>query len=373
MGAPTNNALPHLPSLDGLRAIAVVGVLAFHVTVMAEFPPGGAVEAALQQLAIMGRNGVDLFFVLSGFLITGILLSTRDRAGYFFSFYARRALRIMPAYYFTLLVIALVCTLDPELREAMARTWLWYAVYLTNIRFAFFEVGSVELTRHMWSLAIEEQFYLVWPLVVAFLPRRALLPVTCTAIVLIAVSRGVWATSGADSSALYMATWTRADALLVGAVLAFVHTRSASWAELVKIAPLVLALSVGCLWLQPVMDWLERYSASYTLFAIQSAALITLCVSADERGKHWLHHPLLQWIGRRSYGLYLIHFPLALYMAPWGSERHLPWLLTLLLVAALSGCLAAVSFRYIEAPLLKLKDHIPRAAPQQLVRRRAPE
>src|SRR5690242_17688132 len=158
-----------IPQLDALRGVAVLTVVFYHA---ADIGP----SLRLGRFVSFGYTGVDLFFVLSGFLITGILLQTREYAGYLKSFYARRALRIWPVYY-ALLFLAFVVLpmMRPEMSADIFRRsypWQSFPFFLQNL-FANVQ-ASFDAVRVTWSLAIEEQFYIVWPLIVGFLPRRSL-------------------------------------------------------------------------------------------------------------------------------------------------------------------------------------------------------
>ena len=146
-----------IKELDGVRGIAILLVLLHH------FEPPAGLPTAIVAGAYLGWSGVDLIFVLSGFLITGILLDTRDSPNYFTTFYARRALRILPLYFLTTLIYF---RLEPNPLER----WFWS--HLSNWKSAFGQ--DVPALSHFWSLAVEEQFYLVWPLVVILSPKRAM-------------------------------------------------------------------------------------------------------------------------------------------------------------------------------------------------------
>src|SRR5262249_33425960 len=199
----------HVRAFDGLRGIAILLVLLRHV---GEDLPGrrlgGLVDAALNA----GWLGVDVFFVLSGFLITGILLDARgDEAqptpGYFRRFYARRALRIFPIYYLFLVI------------TRPSGMW-WYVSYASNVLIARhgWPDGLLE-TGHPWSLAVEEQFYLVWPAIIAWTPRRWLAGL-CVAVIGAAIAMRVLLIHQGAALAAYVLTPARADTLAIGATLA---------------------------------------------------------------------------------------------------------------------------------------------------------
>src|SRR6266550_2788258 len=165
-----------IASLDGLRGCAILLVLLFHFTARAPYPTDHA-SIRLQSVFDLGWSGVDLFFVLSGFLITGLLIDAKGSAGYFKVFYARRALRILPLYYGTLVVMfvlpyLLTSVMNPTYITPF-RDQIWYWGYLQN--YHYLTNAWSDIAGPFWTLAIEEQFYLVWPLVVLLLSRKHLL------------------------------------------------------------------------------------------------------------------------------------------------------------------------------------------------------
>ncbi|HEX8877832.1 MAG TPA: acyltransferase [Phycisphaerales bacterium] len=218
----------HVPALDGIRGLAILLVMIFHMNLLAGV---NTVDHAARFISSAGWTGVDLFFVLSGFLITGILLDTKQTEGFFRLFYARRALRIFPLYYavvaFSLVVLpALAAHLPPVAQSKLDRfgtigsdAWMYWA-YLSN-----FAIAHAERFRHgildiSWSLAIEEQFYLVWPAVVYLLSREKLL-YACVGAVFFAIGFRCWLVwSGAHPIAVHLLTPSRIDALAVGAFIA---------------------------------------------------------------------------------------------------------------------------------------------------------
>ena len=290
---------PHYPALDGLRGIAVLLVISAHL---------GFRSTAL------GWMGVPLFFALSGFLITGILLRTRERPDYFRRFYWRRALRIFPIYY---LYIA-VC-LVAGMAGGLPVSDLWLsAIYVQNYRVpgAVWQVPPF-FGGHTWSLAVEEQFYLLWPLVALLLPARRLLGLS---VVLIAgaLAFRFWAHGVTNDPARWIQYgWlpSNMDCLAAGAVVAILHAqdrlRRHHMAALVAIAgagltALVLNTSwdewqTSDLWLQPRANVLVN-----TALALTSAGLVGYCALVPVR---FLSVNPLKSVGRISYGLYLYHLP----------------------------------------------------------------
>jgi len=375
----------HLPALDGLRGVAVLLVLAFHLSHLegATGQPARLVLAATR----FGWSGVDLFFVLSGFLITGILLDAKGGPSYFRAFYLRRALRIFPLYYAYLAVLFWVLprlvpssALDPR---PASQGWLWS--YLGNVLFAR-EGGfhASPYAGHFWSLAVEEQFYLAWPLVVWLLPRRWLAAAAGALVVgAFALRMGIHRTTF-NATAAYVLTPARADALAVGALVALGVRAPEGLARLRRAAPWALAASaaaVAALWATrgsffggdpAVQVW------GFTPLAVGYAALLVLALSAAEGTPlGWvLTLSGLRAAGRYSYGLYVLHYPifLALEAAGLGSGVLAAALgsdlLGILSFGAIAGVAsfgaALLSWHTLERHFLRLKDLIPYGRPTPL-------
>src|SRR5438045_2849128 len=173
MTSPRQSA--YVPELDGVRGLAILGVMALHF--VGTIAPTNVLERALAKAAGYGVWGVDLFFVLSGFLITGILYDSKASSRYLRDFYMRRALRIFPLYYGVLFVLFvliprdMLSRVDPQLGAARdLQVWVW--PYLTNVYLGAGQTWSIPYISHFWSLAIEEHFYLVWPFVILLLSRE---------------------------------------------------------------------------------------------------------------------------------------------------------------------------------------------------------
>src|SRR4051812_15765629 len=209
----------HIPALDGVRGLAILLVLIFHFSQLGYTPNPTGFRAVLQKATAAGWIGVDLFFVLSGFLITSILVEAKGSQGYFRNFYMRRVLRIFPLYYGVLAVAAVLGLvfydrLPQEYRNVFHyQGGLW--AYLQN----FIRIDWMGFT-HFWSLAVEEHFYLVWPALVFFLSRRAAMGV-CVALIAAAIAiRTGRVLNHAEIEATYTWTFCRMDCLAIGSLLA---------------------------------------------------------------------------------------------------------------------------------------------------------
>ena len=347
--------LPYRPGLDGLRALAVAGVVLYHAGV--SWMPGGFL-------------GVDVFFVLSGYLITSLLLAERQRNGQvgFKAFWMRRARRLLPA----VLLVVFVCLLAASTiaRDDLARTRgdaLSSIVYLTNWHLVaashsyFNAFGRPSLLQHLWSLAVEEQFYLFWPLVLLgslrLFGRRGTIALTIfLALASTALMWGLY-NPNRDPSRVYYGTDTRAATLLVGALLAFawplgdlrgeVSRRAARVLDGIGLAALLGVLAL--FWRVHDYDpWL--YRGGFLLVALCTAVLIAVVVHPAAALGRALGARPLRWLGIRSYGIYLWHWPVMMLSRP-GID--VPWRGTFVVLAQiiLTVVLAALSYRYVEQPV----------------------
>ena len=216
----------YIPELDGIRGLALLMIFTNHY---AGFSGNGTVIAYLSGATKSLWCGVDLFFVLSGFLITGILLDARGTGNYFTKFYARRSLRIFPLYFavlgftFFILPSLIAMTSDSDRRLIANQGWLW--TYTTNFetmvngRNTAFKGDSVWL-YHLWSLAIEEQFYLIWPFVIAFVPLHRIRLICWACFIICPLVRVTLGFTSLPTLAAYEATFARLDSLTLGSLLA---------------------------------------------------------------------------------------------------------------------------------------------------------
>jgi len=361
-----------LPTLDGLRGVAILAVLFFHYA-------GGALKqshslfvGSISMMIGFGWTGVDLFFVLSGFLITGILYDTRNGSRYYRNFYARRALRIFPAYY---LLLATYLLLTPFLHLHWKPGHLFFLVYLgypaALVWPALQLISPFVAVVHLWSLSSEEQFYLIWPWMIAKLKNPKVILWACAALGggAILLRTTILAAHALDPSWVYGFLPCRMDTLALGAALAILvrsswYSHAQQWSAPVFIIAGGILIIICC-----VRHTVDRYdfviaTIGYSLIAIVYGALLL----GSLRKGSWLGHlfsaKLLRFFGKYSYGLYLYHLPLASLLHPMrdyfisrtqsfltGSAVYLTSALAINLIVA---CL---SFYLFESPILQLKTH----------------
>jgi peptidoglycan/LPS O-acetylase OafA/YrhL/lysophospholipase L1-like esterase len=347
-------ALPHVGALDGLRGVAVLGVLAFHLGV--SWAPGGFL-------------GVDAFFVLSGYLITALLVDERERTRTLrlIAFWGRRARRLLPAMLLLLAGIVVYARhftpgddLDRLRGDALATLGYfanWH--FIVGNRGYFDAFSSTSPLHHMWSLAVEEQFYLAWPLLVLAVPRRlrvrrALLVLAVAGTVASAALGAALYSSTADPSRVYFGTDTKAHVILAGAALALL--RPGAWAR-TRRRRRALLFSGGagvafCAWAWSHVhgDAGFYYQGGSLLAALAVAAVIASAVGVPHAGVGTLLgvRPL-RAIGRISYGLYLWHWPVLLVVSR--GNTGLTGSALLAARVATTFAIAIVSYRLVEQPV----------------------
>jgi len=318
----------HIPALDGLRGIAIIFVMVYHFFALCT-PADNWVDDLVFSVGKAGWIGVDMFFVLSGFLITGILYDSRNARGYFRSFYVRRALRIFPLYYFVLFVLfvslSFLSTSLPENYAMLRKEQVWFWVYLINWYFAF-QGGFTLPAGHFWSLAVEEQFYLVWPFVVLWCRHQTLIVFCAILFCVSLVARISLLAIGIPPTAVYTITFTHMDGLVLGALLA-VGLRSVSLEKFpFRLARTVSLISLGLL--LTLFVWLGHFSfnhpivaaVGYSLLALLFGQLLLVSIfsSANSRTQKLLTHPILRSFGKYSYCIYLIHPLIAVALLHYG-------------------------------------------------------
>jgi peptidoglycan/LPS O-acetylase OafA/YrhL len=383
-GAIASHAGPsHIPALDGLRGIAVLLVLLHHFALYGDFEAHTTFEKVVSMLFAAGWSGVDLFFVLSGFLITRILYSTNRERHYFRNFYLRRTLRIFPVYYATLALFFFVApvvswsigplpaVLDEPYRSLLSDQG-WYWGYLVNIQIALHGWPGFSALAHFWSLAIEEQFYLVWPLVVFCLSRSNLIRL-CALLILLALAFRVQLAWTGEILAAYVLAPARLDALAVGALLALLACGPGGLVTWRRVAAAAAGASAAALFVLAVLRrglWTDdplTITLGLTLLACLFGSALVLAVTSPADG--WLTRTLtgrpLVAIGRYSYGIYVFHHVIALGMGrlftvgdlPLVAGSQLPALAIYVLIGSgLSLAVAALSWHAFELRFLRLKE-----------------
>ena len=356
MPRPVEGTSPYLPGLDGIRAIAVLAVIAYHLNF---------------GWASGGLLGVQVFFVLSGYLITDLLVAEyrRHQGIGLRHFWLRRARRLLPALFVVLFVTVGWATLFDRVQLTALRSDLPSSIfYFSNWWFIFHHVsyfarfGPPSPLGHLWSLSIEEQFYLIWPLLVLAALRwirskQTIILLTLGVAVISAVEMGLLyaATPNADPTRVYDGTDTRAFALLIGAALAFGLPRNRTFAPITPGATRVLNIvgGVGLVGIF-IMFWRTNqydpflYEGGMVLLAVLTAMVIGVTVHPGSRLQTVLGWEPLRWVGERSYAIYLWHYPVIVLTTPLNAR---PSILRATLQIGVTFVLAALSWRYIEEPV----------------------
>ncbi|WP_340014419.1 acyltransferase family protein [Paenibacillus sp. FSL K6-1318] len=348
----------YMPGIDGLRAISVLAVIAYHFDF--KWAQGGLL-------------GVGIFFVLSGYLITDqILLEWRMHRNIFlWNFWVRRLRRLLPAMIGMLMFVAMwLIVTDPTRLLSLSGDFISSVFYVNNWYLIFHNVsyfdsfGPPSPIGHLWSLSIEEQFYLVWPVVlllaIRFAPRRGRLMVFIAMLASIsAIAMAVMYEPGTDPSRVYYGTDTRAFAILIGAALAVGWP---SWKLNRRISPIARTLldCVGGLGLIILLILIYRtneydeslYRSGFLYLSIISAIVIAILAQPASRLAKLLGCKSLTWIGKRSYSLYIWHYPVITLMHPTGNERLN--FLQIMIQLIITFILSMLSYTWIEEPIRKV-------------------
>jgi peptidoglycan/LPS O-acetylase OafA/YrhL len=376
--APPRGA--HLPGLDGLRGVAILMVMGHHL-LQPHAGAGGAIHVWMRAFVDCLWMGVDLFFVLSGFLITGILADTLASEHYFLNFYMRRILRIFPLYYAVILVFILCA---PMLHIVWGHQLLPLLTYTNRIfidphhpGFNFYFGGTNNLVN-FWSLAVEEQFYFVWPLLIFLFKRPHTLIPIASLLALASIATRIYLVSRHTApDVIYVSLACRADSLLVGAILALA-VRHGYRSRIISAARPVALLGVATLlFLFFRFTGIEYFSPfmmrfGYTVNALFFASLVALTLNPSGLGARLFTASWLRFFGRYSYGLYIMHSVLpAFYAAPLGALinsithnltfGHVIASASAFLIALLG---AMLSYHLLEQPFLRLKRFFPSFAPR---------
>lgn len=348
----------HMPALDGLRAIAILIVMVYHL------------EWLIPQLHPYvkgGFLGVDVFFVLSGFLITSILLSEKEKTGgiSLLNFYIRRCLRLIPAFWLFLIGIYVFGSfLLPQFQADLVygRNDFLYAITYTMNWFSATNTGFDSNLNHSWSLAIEEQFYIIWSLILftAFSGKwknRHILLLTLGLIAVLCLSRVIRASEGTNWRVLYYSTDTRIDSLLMGCTASMLFVWKILTADVINRAwfrLLLLGSVIGSLVVLFAFSHESTglYIVGLPVFTITIAIMLFWLASSENTVVHrLLSNNVLRWIGNLSYSLYLWHY----LMYEYAKKEFIPSGSQIFVAVGLAFAMAASSYYLVEKPFLRLK------------------
>jgi peptidoglycan/LPS O-acetylase OafA/YrhL len=354
----------HIPALDGLRGVAILLVISFHY-----FPN--------YPLFTLGWSGVDLFFVLSGYLITGRLLSTLEDGDYFKKFYRSRVLRIFPLYYAVMLIFfaaiyLLAKTANMGVLSFYTMHWKSFFLFTENWTFIKFGLPHDAYLVHFWSLAIEEQFYLVWPTIVLLIGSGRSRLITWIFVMFCAICLRIFIyvhNPNIDNYTLcYYNTFCRFDSLIIGAILSQLHFdkyRIANRLSYILLLAFSIVILTGIFYTgNAKLSNAFMATSGYSCLAVFYACVLHIAVKGKSIVVRLLNSTLLRFCGKISYGLYIFHWPAMLIlgtrMANWGLIRFPE---NKLLVGISSGIISLlitfaisyISFRYFESYFLKFK------------------
>jgi peptidoglycan/LPS O-acetylase OafA/YrhL len=364
VGAPADGAFDRLQGLDGLRGLALMMVIIAHLSIFS-----------------IGWVGMQSFFVLSGFLITRILLNDRKQAdtlgAYFRRFYVRRALRVFPIYYAYLIALTALVFIIPALHRVQGELPAAYLYY-----YNWQMMMSHEHTRmlgHLWSMSVEEQFYLVWPWFIAFVPR-AYIPYVCVVLIGLgplvreAAISVLFPSLGLSGHRLpiytYIFTGSHVDAFAFGGLINFVQWRPrAVHLAITAALALVVGLAInGAYGMDSLsfgwplfMPYGYQYSWGYSV--VNFFCFLVICaILAGGSVRRFFSIRLLDYLGKRSYSSYVIHFPLLAFMDPLQTKLVYAWgqfpgtLLFAIPYLAAVFVASGLMYRYIEMPFNGFKD-----------------
>ncbi|MCB9188161.1 MAG: acyltransferase [Flavobacteriales bacterium] len=357
--------LTYYKNLDGVRAIAALMVMVFHF--FQHYDHDTKLLKILAKLAMFGQTGVSLFFVLSGFLITRILIHSRLSPNYFKNFYIRRTLRIFPLYYLFLLIFYFVVPLALGKEIVPFGQQIYYYTYLQNFAITFDWTAKGPL--HYWSLAVEEHFYLFWPLVVYYLPNKKLWGVIIGIVVIAAVLRYYLFSKGME---VFYFTFTRFDALAIGAILALLELKDNFYSyknrNYFLLGSILVFMPTIALWVLMSGSGNDIIQVSkFILLAFTYFCLIgyVLCLSREHLINRFLTTKFLNYTGKISYGLYVFHPLVYALCGIYLSTNY--FVVNLFICVGISYLVAGLSFEFFESRFLKLKSKFQSVSTKQVV------
>jgi peptidoglycan/LPS O-acetylase OafA/YrhL len=368
----------HIKELDGLRGFAVLLVVALHTFKRAAYFTKNPFLLFVTGLSSVGWVGVDIFFALSGFLITSILLQARDKKDYFKNFYVRRALRIFPLYYLGIAVILLFAPkIEKEFLAHLSTVLPVMLIYQQNWLLIFSDLKITLYLWITWSLAVEEQFYLVWPFAVYFLKKENLLKVSVGIVVLSIFLRVFGAIFWKDVSEyslfFYYNSFTRFEEVIIGALLAILFSYQELREKIRQFSLPVfyasfftfLVLCIGSLpnVPNPLYGNVAFTVFGYTTAALFSASLIAVFITYPERAfiRVLFRNKLLAFFGKYSYSIYLFHMTVAIvaleYLWHTGLRGWWVYIFYVGLVVGITTLIAVLTWHLLEKHFLGLKKY----------------
>ncbi len=367
-----------IKELDGLRGIAVVLVMALHIFKRAAYFTEHPVLETVAGFANVGWVGVDIFFTLSGFLITSILLRAKNKEHYFRNFYMRRVLRIFPLYYAAIALILLFAPkVEPEFTSQLNIALPIMLIYQQNWAMLFKDFHMTQYLGITWSLAIEEQFYLLWPFVVYRLDKERLVKFSLGYIAISWLARILgtllWPETGQATSFFFYASFARFEEVLFGALLAVFLTVDGGREQVRRYSIPVVGISLAvfialCLMSLPGIPHPDFGSVpltlgGYTTAALFSAGLIGVFVTHPPQNilRKIFQNPILIFLGKYSYSMYLFHMAAALILLDmfWhsGMRGWKPFILYPLTTYIVTALIALLTWNLLEKHMLGLKKY----------------
>lgn len=364
----SDSAVSRIPALDGLRGTAILLVIFCHFYIFPGVEPylDSTALKTVWGIARFGWCGVELFFVLSGFLITSILLNTKESPRYFKSFYGRRAVRIFPLYFAVLLIYYYgphsffhPYQFDPPNK-------ILFLTYLANWKMGFWPVNELTL---FWSLCVEEQFYLIWPLVVWIAGKRSF-PWICLGVIAASFASGIGIEfAGYPELVIWTTSVPRLQAIVMGALLAWL-IRQGCLSKVAEHLKLVIPMSFGLMFLCALNPPYFRgyHTIVFLVCAISWSALLLHCYTRqDGLAARIMRCRILRAVGKYSYAIYVLHACVMFYVVHFAFRALRPYvasnavLLTEIFALVLAGCYVAgfLSWHLLETHFLRLKKYFP--------------
>ncbi len=354
---------PYYPALDGLRGTAILLVVFFH-------------NFGFINYSVFGWLGVDLFFVLSGYLITDILLKTVNSPHYLRNFYGRRILRILPLYYFSLIIFLVIFPQigipKNQLQFFVDHQW-WLWAYLQNWLLCFNAPKTTNFLNHLWSLSTEEQFYLIWPFLILLIrkPKYLLVLMLSILLAIMAVRSFLWFNKVKDLIYYSLYTYTRIDGICIGCMVALVQRINFNFLHK-KMAIIVTSFAI----LNFIFFFLNRSNGygypyfafiGFTTFAAMFGLLVNEAVTRTSRIINFIFAtPILKFFGKISYGFYIFHWPVYLISYTFlikkisGSFQFsvfINQIICAIIATGIAVLISIISYYAFEMKFLKLKKH----------------